>query len=252
MPLRATSCDFQSRRSLLVWKIHGRRTDGRSNDDFPSLAIPGDPKSLHLGGKPIPGLDYNDMQKLNYYIRDNVIDIDYLGSAMPPPEAVAGTYKGPDGKAIKVAPLSDEDRRTLVRWIDLGCPIDLDPNYKPADPKAHSFGWMGDDQRPTLTLTDPTAGPNPPLTRILIGMADAYSGLDMDSFRVIADVPLDGVPVGENLAAKFKLTTAGVWEWKLTAPITELPRSKLTVSIKDRQGNISRLERTFSITKPKP
>ena len=39
---------------------------------------------------------------------------------------------GPDGKKIKVAPLTDEDRLTLVRWIDLGCPIDLD--YDPARP----------------------------------------------------------------------------------------------------------------------
>ena len=44
---------------------------------------------------------------------------------MPPPEAVAGTYTGLDGKKIKVAALSDEDRLTLVRWVDLGCPIDL-------------------------------------------------------------------------------------------------------------------------------
>ena len=58
----------------------------------------------------------------------------YTGSIMPPPEAVAGTYVGPDGKKIKVAPLTDEDRRTLVRWIDLGCPIDLD--YDPAKPQA--------------------------------------------------------------------------------------------------------------------
>ena len=49
---------------------------------------------------------------------------------MPPPDAVAGTYVGPDGKKIKVAPLSDEDKRTLVRWIDLGCPIDLDYDAK--------------------------------------------------------------------------------------------------------------------------
>src|SRR5262249_25189829 len=28
--------EFQSRRSLLVWKILGRRTDGWNNDDFPS------------------------------------------------------------------------------------------------------------------------------------------------------------------------------------------------------------------------
>ena len=51
---------------------------------------------------------------------------------MPPPEAVAGTYEGPDGKKIKVAPLTDEDRRTIFRWIDLGCPVDLD--FDPKEP----------------------------------------------------------------------------------------------------------------------
>jgi hypothetical protein len=242
---------FQSRRSLLVWKVYGQRMDGRSNDDFPSLALPGDPKSLHIAGTPIPKLDYDDMQKLQYYIRDNVIDIDYTGSAMPPPEAVAGTYKAADGKTIKVQPLSDEDRRTLVRWIDLGCPIDIDPNYRPGDPQSRSLGWMGDDQRPTLTLAYPAAGANPPLTRLLVGMADAYSGLDQGSFQVIADFTVDGVPAGQNLAPKFKETTQGVWELKLTTPITELPRGKLTVAVKDRQGNVSRVERTFTVRKAK-
>ena len=51
-----------------------------------------------------------------------LINLAYTGGIMPPPEAVAGTYVGPDGKKVKVAPLTDEDRRTLVRWIDLGCP----------------------------------------------------------------------------------------------------------------------------------
>ena len=41
----------------------------------------------------------------------------------------------------------------------------------------------------------------------------------------------------------------GVWERKLARPITDLPRSKLTVSIKDRQGNVSRVERIFSVGK---
>ena len=31
------------------------------------------------------------------------------GSVMPPPAAVTGTAKGPDGKPVKVAPLTDED-----------------------------------------------------------------------------------------------------------------------------------------------
>src|SRR5262249_55777905 len=29
---------FQSRRSLLIWKVYGKRLDGWTNDDFPSLA----------------------------------------------------------------------------------------------------------------------------------------------------------------------------------------------------------------------
>src|SRR5581483_2930060 len=38
--------EFQSRRSLLVWKILGRRTDGWTNDDFPSEEVAGDPSTL--------------------------------------------------------------------------------------------------------------------------------------------------------------------------------------------------------------
>jgi hypothetical protein len=229
---------FQSRRSLLIWKVHGERLDGYTNDDLPSLADRNDPQSLHLKGQRVEKVDYNDEQKLRSYIRDSNVDIDLTGSVMPPPEAV---------KAGKVQPLSDEDRRTLVRWIDLGCPIDLDPDYQPAYPKSRSLGWMGDDLRPTLTLTDPQAGTNPPLRRLLVGMVDAYTGLDLGSFQVVADFPVDGVAAGENLAARFKPTTPGVWELKLAKPIIALPKGRLTVSVKDRQGNSSRIERTFTV-----
>ena len=64
-------------------------------------------------GQPVPNTPQNR----------NRADLDYTGSVMPPPEAV---------KAGKVKPLTDEDRLTLVRWIDLGCPIDLD--YDPTKP----------------------------------------------------------------------------------------------------------------------
>jgi hypothetical protein len=171
--------------------------------------------------------------------------VGYTGSAMPPPDAVAGTYVGPDGRKVRVAPLSDEDRRTIFRWMDLGCPIDLD--FDPAKPQERGFGWMQDDNRPTLTLTHPRAGANPPLTRILVGMHDYDTGLDMASFRVTADFPLDGAAAGENLAPKFKGKTSGVWELALSRPLTELPRGKLTVSVKDRQGNITRIERILSV-----
>src|SRR5262249_47506267 len=139
---------FQSRRSLLVWKIFGRRLDG-----FPL--------------KPLKDREAEHKRLL--------AQGDFTGSQMPPPDAV---------KAGKVKPLSDEDRRTLIRWIDLGCPIDLD--FDPNHPERRGFGWLFDDQRPTLALTYPKPGANRELSRILVGMSDYGSGLDMGSFSVKA------------------------------------------------------------------
>src|SRR5262249_33950071 len=136
---------------------------------------------------------------------------------------------------------------TIVRWIDLGCPIDLD--FDPAKPEERGFGWMQDDNRPTLTLTYPKPGANGPLTRIMVGMHDYDSGLDMASFQVVADFSMGGVAAGQNLASKFKAKTPGVWELTIDKPLTELPKGKLTVSVKDRQGNITRIDRTFSVGK---
>ncbi len=217
---------FQSRRSLLTWKIHGRRTDGWTNDDFPTETVPGDAATLKWKGQPIANTSENR----------NRADLDFTGAAMPPPDAV---------KSGKVAPLTDEDRLTLVRWIDLGCPIDLD--FDPARPDERGAGWMCDDNRPTLALTYPRAGVNESLSRIVVGMHDYYTGLDADSFQVVADFPVDGVEPGQNLASRFKPKSQGVWEMQLAKPMATLARGKVTVSIKDRQGNLSKIERTFSV-----
>ena len=103
---------------------------------------------------------------------------------------------------------------------------------------------MLDDQRPTLTLTSPRAGANPPLTRILVGMYD-YGGLDPDSFQVVASFAVEGIVAGKNLASKFRNLSPGVWEMPLEQPLT-VAKGRLNVSIKDRQGNRTDLERTFS------
>jgi hypothetical protein len=221
---------FQSRRSLLVWKLFGQRLDGWTNDDFPTETVPGDPNTLQWKGKPLADTPYHR----------SLADLDYTGSAMPPPEAV---------QSGKVKPLTDEDRLTIVRWIDLGCPIEMD--RAAGNPGKGSYGWMCDDNRPTLTLTYPAPGVNDELTRILVGMHDYYSGLDRESFSVVADFDVDGIPAGQNLASRFRPTSEGVWELKVTRPVTALPRGKLIVSVKDRQGNLSRIERNFSVPEVK-
>src|SRR5262249_8701768 len=86
---------MQSRRGLLVWKSYGEGLDGLRNDDHPSEAKPGDRETLVQRGQKV------DLQKNRHRQ-----DLDYTGSPMPPPDAVT---KG------KVKPLSDEDRRTIVR-----------------------------------------------------------------------------------------------------------------------------------------
>lgn len=230
---------FQSRRSLLVWKIYGKRLDGFQNDDYPTLEKVGDLASLRWKGGKIPELDYGDEEALATYIKRYIIDSDYNGKPMPPPKAV---------KEGKVKALTDEDRRTIVRWIDLGCPIDTDPQYQPDDPESKSFGWMGDDQRPTLTLTYPQPGTNRKVDRILVGMTDAYTGLDMDTFSVVADFAIGDTPAGENLAKHFEPVARGIWEWKLKESWTSRKPSTISVSIKDRQGNISKIERFFSVS----
>ena len=215
---------FQARRSLLVWKLFGRRLDGFDNDTHPSESKPGAGDLVH-NGQPL------DIDRFR-----SRVDIDYTGSKMPPPEAVA---------AGKVQPLSEEDRLTILRWIDLGCPIDLD--YDPDKPDERGWGWMLDDTRPTLTVTSPRAGANAPLDRILIGMHDFYSGLAPDSFRVVADFDLAGIKAGQDLAGKFRETSPGTWELPLPEPLQALPQGTLTVAIRDRQGNETRIVRKFSV-----
>jgi hypothetical protein len=211
--------------------VYGKRLDGFTNDDHPSEHPPGSGE-LVQAGKPV------DKEKNRHRL-----DLDFIGSQMPPPEAVTGTYKDDAGRTIKVEPLSDEDRRTLVRWIDLGCPIDLD--YDPANPGERGFGWMCDDNRPVVTIASPQPG-DLRIERVLLGLHDYYSGLDVDSLRVEASFAIDGVAAGQNLADKFKPLRQGVWELKLATPIDAPAAAKFIVSVKDRQGNIARVVRTIT------
>ncbi len=207
---------FQSRRSLLVWKVYGARLDGWTNADHPTERVPGDAATLPAGADP------------------NAADLDFDGVACPPPGSV-----GPGAR-----PLSERERATIARWVDLGAPIDRidDDGARPP------YGWFLDDLRPTLAVSLPRPGPQPgPLSAIRVGIADANSGIAPGSLSIVADFPVAGRRGGDELADLAVEDDDGVWTIWLARPIDALGRGRLTARVRDRQGNWTTVERTFSV-----
>ncbi len=217
---------FQSRRSVLIWKVYGERLDGWLNDDFPTAQEPGNAETLQLAGEAVPNTQSNR----------NRSDLDFRGGAMPPADAV---------RSGKVERLSNEDRRTLARWIDLGCPIDFD--YDESAPDRRGSGWACDDKRPTLTLTEPRPGLNRGVDRFLIGAADYYSGIAPESLSVIASFDVPGHPAGSDLASEFKRIGRGIFELRLPNGIADAGEYSIKLSVRDRQGNVTVIDRHFWI-----
>jgi len=202
---------FQSRRSLLIWKIFGRRLDGWSNADHPTESIPGDKSTFPQGAKPNDG------------------DIDFVGTIMPPPDS-------------KVPSLTENEKILFARWVDLGAPI----TSQEAGRK--DSGWFLDDLRPTLTLSAPRSGVNvQPVSIIRIGAYDYYSGLDFDSLSVQASFEVNGAFPGTELAPLFQPTGDHIWSINLSQPLKALSEGEITVSIKDHQGNLTTITRHFSV-----
>ena len=85
---------FQSRRSLLVWKIFGERLDGFSNDDHPSETKPG-AHTLAWKGKPV------EVQKYRHRW-----DLDYLPPQMPDPRSPQFTTAAAE-EIVKILELTD-------------------------------------------------------------------------------------------------------------------------------------------------
>jgi len=206
---------FQSRRSLLAWKVFGRRLDGWTNEDHPTESTPGDHTTLPAGAS------------------RNDADIDYLGTIMPPPESDPNVYPR----------LTKDEKMTIARWIDLGCPI-----TSQGDGILQDLGWFADELRPTLDISLPLPGRREePLDRFRIGSFDYYSGLDISTLSVTADFEIGGRAPGTELAAAFQPAGDHVWEMDLVEAITQLERGTLTVRIADQTGNVTELKRTFSV-----
>ncbi|GAB4580368.1 MAG: hypothetical protein Fur0022_31080 [Anaerolineales bacterium] len=198
---------FQSRRSLLIWKIFGARLDGWTNADHPTESVPGDPNTLP------PGAEIN------------TADLDFTGTIMPPPGN--GT-------------LTADQKITFARWVDLGCPINTGQGDD-AD-----FGWFLDDVRPTLAVSLPRPGNNLPLSQIRFGLADAYTGVNLSTLSITADIPLAGRPAGAELADLALETGEGIYTISIAPTLENIANAHLYLEVADFQGNITRVEVEFS------
>mgnify|MGYP000664833258 CR=1 FL=1 len=208
---------FQSRRSLLAWKVFGERMDGWTNESHPSASVPGDSSTLPAGSN------------------INNSDLDYMGTIMPPPDS-------------GVTPLTHDEKVTFARWIDLGCPIN-----KGEGTDNENYGWFMDEIRPTLTMSMPRAGNNDSnVNSIMVGFADGYTGIDFDSLSIIADFTVLNRQPGEELADLLSQVSDGVYSITLNNPLSNvLPgglKGHISASIRDQQGNITRINRTFTVS----
>ncbi len=207
---------FQSRRSLLIWKIFGQRLDGWTNADHPTERVAGDRSTLPLGGASNEEMDN--------------ADLDYTGSMCPTPGS-------------GVTPLTEDEKLLFARWVDLGTPID----------QVKDWGWFLDELRPTLTMPYPKIGDNDKaLSKIKVGMHDYYSGLDMSSFSVKATFPINGKPAGTELAPFFVKDGDFIWTLNVIPSISSITGGEINVSVKDTKGNIQKIKRSFSISTTVP
>jgi hypothetical protein len=151
-------------------------------------------------------------------------DVDYPGEGDPadPHKAMA---------------ITDKEKRTLARWVDLGGPIDF--------PETHGFGYTDDYQLPVVNVYTPYAGDNNAGTQLKVGFADAKSGLDWSTLSVSYQALGDGVEKaiainpGTDVNAKNILT--------LNLPLTA-GEYIITVSINDMSGNTGIVTRRFKIS----
>ncbi len=201
---------FQSRRSLLAWKLFGQRLDGWTNADHPTESDPGNQATLPPGADP------------------NEADLDYTGDVMPPPG-------GP------VPPLTADEKLMFVRWIDLGCPIETGQGSSGA------YGWMLDDHRPTVEVSFPRPGSNEgTIDRARFGLSDAYTGVNLSTLSVVADFMVAGRPTGAELADLAGSVGDGIYEIDFGSAMPANDSAHIRVSVEDLEGNVTRVERGFS------
>ncbi len=200
---------FQSRRSLLIWKIFGQRLDGWTNADHPTETVPGDVTTLPVGA--------------NY----NNADLDFVAST--------------DHPAGGMDTLTMKQKMTFARWVDLGAPLDI------SQTRGTNLGWFVDDVKPTITISQPRQNLNfQTIDKIVVGLADANSGINISTLSIKADFIVNGQAANTELSSLTTLVAAGVYQIQLNNPLPpESIERHIMAEIYDNQGNVKRVNLRF-------
>jgi hypothetical protein len=131
--------------------------------------------------------------------------------------------------------ITDLDKRTIARWVDLGCPIDF--------PNTDGMGYTDDYQLPVVNINSPQRGDNA-LTELKVGFADAKSGLDWDTLSVSYRSLADNIdhPVSVNIISDINAKNI----LSINLPITTGDYI-VTVSVNDITGNTGIGYRRFRV-----
>ncbi len=203
---------FQSRRSLLIWKIFGERLDGWSNTDHPTETVPGDASTLPSG------------------TTANQADLDFVPSSAHPQGGMPS--------------LTIQQKMTFARWIDVGSPLDISVST------GTNLGWFIDDVKPTLTISQPRANLNTNIiSQIVFAISDANSGIDAASLSVKADFEVNGIAAMSELVQLFTPTTDGIYQLQLNNPLPiNSQEHHLMIEVYDNQGNVKRSDLRFIVS----
>ncbi len=130
-----------------------------------------------------------------------------------------GSRMPPEGDSIL-----ESERRTIIEWISVG--------------GTRGAGVKIDDLRPTLTVAHPRR--DEVASEIIFGAIDTGSGLNLGSLKVTLD--------GADITGRFAMSE-NIWRGTLDEPDKE---GELVVSIADKQGNVTKVVRSFNGTTAPP
>lgn len=136
------------------------------------------------------------------------------------------------GASHDVAGLTDTERRTLARWVDLGSPVDLTVT--------DGAGYRDDSQAPTIAV-DISRGQSRTGGRFRVGARDAKSGVDWSTLSVQYSTTVSNSPVWNSVSLTGITPSA---DGVVVLPSIKEANYILRVSVDDVAGNTAVYEST--------